>query len=69
VALDSEYNTIRDEISRSPKGIKPTHQRLEFLVKAKKLRNVKQMHVTQKLTAIGDKTRTEGYSKAQVWAA
>jgi hypothetical protein len=39
------YQTIKDELSQSPTGIRPTDQRIEFLNKAKQIRFAKKQQI------------------------
>ena len=43
---DYDYDSIRDNMSTSPKAIKATGERIEYLAKAKKARQEKKMRVT-----------------------
>ena len=43
---DNDYESIRENMSTSPKAIKPTSQRLDYLLRAKKVRAEKKMRVT-----------------------
>ena len=47
--VNNSIQTIRDDLSQSPKGIMPTEQRVEYLSKAKQIRFAKkQLRLTQR---------------------